>query len=202
MSEQPAEVPIEQPAARPRTLGRRIAVLAPLALFAGLAAIFLVSLERGGDPSLVPSVLIGRPAPATDLAPVEGIALPGITTADLANGKPLLVNVWASWCAPCRQEHPVLEQLAADPRLTLVGINYKDKADNARAFLGQLGNPFARIGADPTGRTAIDWGVYGVPESFLVDGKGIIRFKFIGPLTDEAVVTVLLPELDKIEKGG
>ncbi len=197
-----SDAPPDEAKARPRSLGRTIAVLAPLALFAGLAGIFLVSLERGGDPSLVPSVLIGRQAPTTDLAPVEGIALPGITTADLASGKPVLVNVWASWCAPCRQEHPVLEQLAKDQRLTLIGINYKDKPDNARAFLGQLGNPFARIGADPSGRTAIDWGVYGVPESFLLDGKGIIRFKFIGPLTDEAVATTLLPELEKIEKGG
>ncbi len=197
-----SEAPDSEPQRPARSLGRRLAVMAPLALFAGLAAIFLVSLERGGDPSLVPSVLIGKPAPPTDLQPVEGLALPGLATADLASGKPMLVNVWASWCAPCRQEHPVLEALAKDPRLTLVGINYKDKSDNARAFLGQLGNPFARIGADPSGRTAIDWGVYGVPESFLVDGKGVIRFKFIGPLTDEAVATVLLPELDKIEKGG
>ncbi len=197
-----SETPAGEPQRPTRSLGRRLAVMAPLALFAGLAAIFLVSLERGGDPSLVPSVLIGKPAPPTDLQPVEGLALPGLSTADLASGKPMLVNVWASWCAPCRQEHPVLEQLAKDPRLTLVGINYKDKSDNARAFLGQLGNPFARIGADPSGRTAIDWGVYGVPESFLLDGKGVIRFKFIGPLTDEAVATTLLPELEKIEKGG
>ncbi|SHF57929.1 cytochrome c biogenesis protein CcmG, thiol:disulfide interchange protein DsbE [Kaistia soli DSM 19436] len=197
-----SEAPLDQPKQRPRSLGRTIAVLAPLALFAGLAVLFLVSLERGGDPSLVPSVLIGKPAPATDLKPVEGLALPGLSTADLSSGKPMLVNVWASWCAPCRQEHPVLERLAQDPRLTLVGINYKDQPDNARAFLGQLGNPFARIGADPTGRTAIDWGVYGVPESFLVDGKGVIRFKFIGPLTDEAVASTLMPELDKIANGG
>ncbi|MBZ9937992.1 DsbE family thiol:disulfide interchange protein [Mesorhizobium sp. BR1-1-16] len=197
-----SEAPLETPKPRQRSLGRTIAILAPLALFVALAGLFLVSLERGGDPSLVPSVLIGKAAPATNLKPVEGLTLPGLTTADLASGKPMLVNVWASWCAPCRQEHPVLEQLAQDPRLTLVGINYKDQPDNARAFLGQLGNPFSRIGADPSGRTAIDWGVYGVPESFLVDGKGVIRFKFIGPLTDEAVATTLMPELDRMEKGG
>jgi len=186
----------------PRRLGRRIAILAPLVVFAALAVLFLVRLEQGGDPSLVPSVLIGKAAPPTALPPLEGLDVPGLASADLATGKPMLVNIWASWCAPCREEHPVLEKLAADPRLTVVGINYKDKPDNARAFLGQFGNPYARIGADQNGRTAIDWGVYGVPESFLVDGQGVIRFKFIGPLTEEAVAAQLVPELEKIAKGG
>lgn len=185
-----------------RPIGRTLAIVAPLALFGALAAIFLVKLERGGDPSIVPSVLIGRTAPATELQPLVGTNLPGLNSVDLAaGGKPTLVNVWASWCAPCREEHPVLEKLAADPRIRLVGINYKDQRENAVAFLGQLGNPFQAIGIDPTGRTAIDWGVYGVPETFLVGADGVVRYKFIGPLSDEAVSTVLMPEIEKLLGG-
>jgi cytochrome c biogenesis protein CcmG/thiol:disulfide interchange protein DsbE len=189
------------PKPAPRSLGRRIVILAPLVLFGALAAIFLVRLEQGGDPSLVPSVLVGHPAPPTDLPPLAGTGLPGISTATLSkSGKPTLVNVWASWCVPCRQEHPILEALAKDDRIQLVGINYKDQPANAAGFLGQLGNPFSAIGVDTTGRTAIDWGVYGVPETFLVGPDGVVRYKFIGPLSEETLAGALMPEIEKLLK--
>ncbi|WEK51006.1 MAG: DsbE family thiol:disulfide interchange protein [Candidatus Kaistia colombiensis] len=183
--------------ARPtRSLGRRLAIWAPIAAFAALAVLFIIRLEQGGDPSLIPSALIGRPAPATVLPPLEGLGRPGIDTADFT-GKVTLVNVWASWCVPCREEHPVLERLGVDKRINLVGINYKDQAGNARGFLGQMGNPYAAVGVDEKGRSSIDWGVYGVPETFLVGRDGKIRFKFVGPLSDESLEKVMLPEIEK-----
>jgi len=184
-------------ALRPRrSMGRRLAILAPAAVFAALAVIFIIRLEQGGNSSLIPSALIGRPAPVTVLAPLEGLDKPGIDSAGFA-GKVTLVNVWASWCVPCREEHPILERLAADPRIQLVGINYKDQPTNARAFLGQMGNPFAAVGVDEKGRGSIDWGVYGVPETFLVGRDGTIRYKFVGPLSEESLAAVLMPEIEK-----
>jgi cytochrome c biogenesis protein CcmG/thiol:disulfide interchange protein DsbE len=179
-----------------RSLGRKIAIWTPIAVFAALAVLFLIRLEQGGDPSLIPSALIGRPAPVTVLPPLEGLDRPGIDTADFA-GKVTLVNIWASWCVPCREEHPILEELATDKRINLVGINYKDQAANARAFLGQMGNPYAAVGVDEKGRGSIDWGVYGVPETFLVGRDGKIRFKFVGPLSEQSLATGLMPEIEK-----
>jgi cytochrome c biogenesis protein CcmG/thiol:disulfide interchange protein DsbE len=179
-----------------RSLGRKIAIWTPIAVFAALAVLFLIRLEQGGDPSLIPSALIGRPAPVTVLPPLEGLDRPGIDTADFA-GKVTLVNIWASWCVPCREEHPILEKLATDKRIHLVGINYKDQAANARAFLGQMGNPYAAVGVDEKGRGSIDWGVYGVPETFLVGRDGKIRFKFVGPLSEQSLATGLMPEIEK-----
>ncbi|MFC4626347.1 DsbE family thiol:disulfide interchange protein [Daeguia caeni] len=169
--------------------------LLPLAIFVALAGVFAVQLLSGRDSSTIPSALIGREAPQTALPPVEGlmrdgVQLPGVKSADFktgANGKLTLVNVWASWCAPCRQEHPLLMELARDDRIRIVGLNYKDKPENARRFLGELGNPYVAVGADSDGRTAIEWGVYGVPETFLVDQSGKIIFKHVGPLTAEVV---------------
>ena len=184
-----------------RSLGRRLAIWAPIAAFAALAVIFIIRLEQGGDPSLIPSALIGRPAPATVLPPLEGLDRPGIDAADFA-GKVTLVNVWASWCVPCREEHPILEKLATDKRINLVGINYKDKPANALGFLGQMGNPYAAVGVDEKGRSSIDWGVYGVPETFLVGRDGKIRFKFVGPLSDESLEKVLMPEIEKALAGS
>jgi cytochrome c biogenesis protein CcmG/thiol:disulfide interchange protein DsbE len=182
-----------------RSIGRLAIIAAPLVAFGALAALFLLRLEQGGDPTAVPSVLVGRPAPKTELPPLAGSGLPGIAAADLAaGGKPTLVNVWASWCVPCREEHPILEKLGADPRIRLIGINYKDQGENALRFLGQFGNPFAAVGVDASGRTAIDWGVYGVPETFLLDGEGVVRYKFIGPLSEEGLTTALLPEIEKL----
>ncbi|MFT0891052.1 DsbE family thiol:disulfide interchange protein [Pseudochelatococcus sp. G4_1912] len=182
----------EVKAEKPR---RRLLILLPLIVFGALALLFVTRLIEG-DPSRVPSVLIGRAVPKFDLPPLDGLVrdgarVPGLATADLQVGKVMLVNVWASWCVPCRQEHPLLTELARDPRVTVVGINYKDSPENARRFLGALGNPFARVGADTSGRTGIDWGVYGVPETFVVAGDGTIRHKHIGPLTSEAIATTL-----------
>lgn len=171
-------------------------VFLPLAVFLTLAAIFLVQLLSGRDASVVPSALIGAPAPQTDLPPLEGLGLPGLSSQDLA-GQVTLVNVWASWCVPCRQEHPVLMQLSADPRLRLVGLNYKDNPQNAVRFLAELGNPFTAIGRDDNGRTAIDWGVYGVPETFLVGRDGTILYKHVGPFTPQTAATRLMPEIEK-----
>ena len=167
----------------------------PLALFAGLAAMFLKGL--GSDPKEIPSALIGSKVSAFSLPEIPGLGIPGLTTADLTSGKVSVVNVWASWCGPCRSEHPLLMELAKRADIALFGIDYKDKPDQATAFLAGLGQPFAKAGADEKGRAAIDWGVYGVPETFIVDGKGIIRFKWIGPITQEALAGALAAEIEK-----
>ena len=169
---------------------RRLLFLLPVLVFVVLAGLFLVRLG-GEDPSRVPSALINKPVPAFTLPPLEGLVaggqpVPGLSSADL-KGKVTVVNVWASWCAPCRQEHPLLVDLAKDPSIRVVGINQKDNPDNARRFLGALGNPFAAVGADSNGRVSIEWGVYGVPETFIVGPDGMIRHKHIGPLTPETL---------------
>ncbi|MCV0379700.1 DsbE family thiol:disulfide interchange protein [Nitratireductor sp.] len=176
---------------------RRLLFLLPLLVFLALAAVFLMQLFSGRDTSLVPSALIGRDAPQTDLPPLEGMSLPGLSS-DAFAGKITLVNVWGSWCLPCRQEHPLLMELARDGRLVIAGLNYKDKPENARRFLGDLGNPYDAIGVDQNGRAAIDWGVYGVPETFLVGPEGRIRYKHVGPFTPESVQNDLMPEIEKL----
>ena len=181
---------------RPRTM----LVLLPLVVFLALAAIFFRQLMSGEDVSVVPSALIGQKAPETKLPPLDGTGLPGLDTASFGGGV-TLVNVFASWCAPCREEHPMLLQIARDTRFRLVGLNYKDQPDNARRFLGELGNPFAAIGTDEKGRAAIDWGVYGVPETFVIGRDGTIRFKHVGPLTPESVRDTLMPEIEKALAG-
>lgn len=180
----------------PRVSGKLLLVLLPLFVFAALAGIFLKQLLTGGDVSTVPSALIGQAAPVTKLPPLEGVGVPGLDL-EAFKGKVALVNVWASWCGPCREEHPVLLGLSSDDRFAIVGMNYKDKPENARRFLGDLGNPYKAIGVDETGRTAIDWGVYGVPETYVVDRAGTIRYRHVGPLTPESVKSVLLPEIEK-----
>jgi cytochrome c biogenesis protein CcmG/thiol:disulfide interchange protein DsbE len=180
---------------------RRILVLLPLAVFLGLAALFFVRLLGGGDASRIPSALIGRDAPATDLPPVAGLErdgkpVPGLAASDF-KGTVTVLNVWASWCVPCHDEAPLLVQLARDSRIRLVGINYKDQADNARRFLGRYGNPFAASGADVSGRAAIEWGVYGVPETFIIGRDGKIAYKLVGPVTPENIQQVIKPEIDK-----
>jgi cytochrome c biogenesis protein CcmG/thiol:disulfide interchange protein DsbE len=181
---------------KPRRQSRRLVYLLPFGLFAALALVFLTRLESGVDPELIPSALGGKPAPAFGLAPRDGIGLPGVNRADL-DGRVTLVNIFASWCVPCRQEHPLLTALAKDPRIRVVGINYKDEPDNARRFLASLGSPYRAIGVDQKGRASIDWGVYGVPETFLVGTDGIIRQKVIGPLTTEIVERSLKPAIEK-----
>jgi cytochrome c biogenesis protein CcmG/thiol:disulfide interchange protein DsbE len=186
--------------AEPSHARRRIwLALLPAAIFGALTLLFWRGLS--GDPSEVPSPLIGKPAPEFELPQVEGLDLPGLKTSDFVQGKVTVVNVWASWCLPCRAEHPLLMELAKRDDITLVGINYKDRPENARRFLGTLGQPFKAIGADQQGRSAVDWGVYGVPETFVVDGKGIIRYKWIGPLSREAIDQNLLKEIEKAKSG-
>lgn len=175
--------------------GRVWIVLIPIVVFAGLAALFWKGLS--GEPSKIPSALIGKPVPEFALAAVPGINVPGFATADLKSGKVTVVNVWASWCAPCRIEHPLLSELAKRSDITLYGMNYKDAPENAARFLGTLGQPFAAVGMDSDGRTAVDWGVYGVPETFVIDGQGIIRYKHIGPLSPEAIAGPLAAEIEK-----
>ncbi|MCQ8875026.1 DsbE family thiol:disulfide interchange protein [Mesorhizobium sp. LMG17149] len=178
----------------PRT--RRLFVLLPLLIFLGLAGLFLSQLLSGRDASEVPSALIGLPAPQTSLPALEGSNLPGLDSKTFA-GKVTLVNVFASWCAPCREEHPVLLALSQDKRFTMTALNYKDRPENARRFLGDLGNPFQAIGVDEAGRAAIDWGVYGVPETFVIGKDGKIAYKHVGPLTPETARDLLLPQIDK-----
>jgi cytochrome c biogenesis protein CcmG/thiol:disulfide interchange protein DsbE len=179
----------------PGKQGRWIVFL-PLAVFAGLAIVFLVMLLSGRDVSRIPSALIGAPAPATDLPPLHPGAAEGLDSTRFA-GQVTLVNVWASWCGPCRQEHPFLMELAKDGRFAVTGLNYKDKAGNARSFLAELGDPYRVIGVDETGRAGIDWGVYGVPETFLIGRDGTIRYKHVGPLTPAAIDRELMPEIEK-----
>jgi cytochrome c biogenesis protein CcmG/thiol:disulfide interchange protein DsbE len=181
-------------------VGRRLVVLIPLAVFLGLAALFLVRLG-GGDPSLIPSALIGHPAPATVLPPVPGLErdgkpVPGIAAGAFKNEVSVL-NVWSSWCVPCRDEAPLLVKLSQDKRIHIVGINYKDAADKARAFLARYGNPYAMNGADVNGRASIEWGVYGVPETFIVGRDAHIAYKLVGPITAENIETVLKPQIEK-----
>jgi cytochrome c biogenesis protein CcmG/thiol:disulfide interchange protein DsbE len=174
--------------------------LLPVAVFALLAVLFYRGLS--GNPADVPSVLINKPVPIFTLSPIAGLDLPGLADGDLKKGEVTLVNVWASWCVPCREEHPLLMELASRGDLRVVGINYKDDPENARRFLVTLGIPFTAVGADPNGRAAVDWGVYGVPESFLVDGQGTIRMKWIGPLTREALTKQIIPKIEEIRRGG
>jgi cytochrome c biogenesis protein CcmG/thiol:disulfide interchange protein DsbE len=184
----------------PGTWRRRALVLIPLVAFLALAALFMFRLGAG-DPARIPSALIGRPAPPTSLPPLpalerDGKAVPGIDSADF-KGEVTVVNVWASWCVPCREEAPLLMNLAADRRLRVAGINYKDEPDNARRFLGRYGNPFAANGIDRNGRTAIEWGVYGVPETFVVGRDGHIAYKLIGPITSDNLDKALKPAIEK-----
>ena len=149
-----------------------------------------------GDASILPSALIGKPVPAFALQPVDGDAKPGLATADLRQGGVTLVNVFASWCVPCRSEAPQLQELEHQG-LRLVGIAYKDKPQDTRRFLNLVGDPYARVGADESGRVGIDFGVYGVPETYVVDGRGIIQAKIVGPLTDDNIKDQLLPAIAK-----
>jgi cytochrome c biogenesis protein CcmG/thiol:disulfide interchange protein DsbE len=179
---------------------RRILVLIPLVAFLALAALFVLRLGAG-DPSRIPSALIGHPAPRTDLPPLPGLerdgkAVPRLDSADF-QGQVTVLNVWASWCVPCREEAALLMALSADRRVRVVGMNYKDQPDNARRFLGRYGNPFVANGTDGNGRAAIEWGVYGVPETFIIGRDGRITYKLIGPVTPENLETALRPAIEK-----
>jgi cytochrome c biogenesis protein CcmG/thiol:disulfide interchange protein DsbE len=179
---------------------RNVFILLPLLAFIALAALFLYRLGTG-DPSVLPSALIGHPAPVTDLPPLPGVErngkpIPGVSNATF-QGAVTLVNVWASWCVPCRDEVPFLEQLSKDKRIQLVGINYKDAPEDARRFLNRFGNPFIANGRDASGRTSIDWGVYGVPETYVIGRDGHIAYKLVGPVTADNLIRTLEPEIAK-----
>ncbi|KAA9385012.1 DsbE family thiol:disulfide interchange protein [Neorhizobium galegae] len=193
-----------QPAAR-KSLARYALPLIPLVIFLGFAAVAGKMLYdqdvNGRDVSAIPSALIGKKAPSLALPPLEGSNTPALTSAAIT-GKLTLVNVFASWCVPCRQEHPILKELANDSRLTIVGINYKDRNDNALRFLGELGNPYKAIGVDPNGKAAIDWGVYGIPESYLVAPDGTILYKKVGPFDARSLTQDLLPAIEKASAKG
>jgi cytochrome c biogenesis protein CcmG/thiol:disulfide interchange protein DsbE len=199
MSQQGPETMAGSPGAGRR---RSLLVFLPLAVVLALAVLFFLRLFAG-DVSRVPSALIGKPVPAFVLPPVEGMKdLSGLSAEDLRQGHVTLVNIFASWCVPCHQEHPILQAIAADERLKakglrIVGIAYKDEPENTRRFLGRGGNPYSLIGMDRTGRVAIDWGVYGVPETFIVKGDGTIAYKFIGPMSEAAFREMVLPEIEK-----
>ena len=186
----------------PAPARRSLLLVLPLLTFALLAGIFFLRLRSGADPAAIPSALIGKPAPAFALAAMPGLnangaPVPGLSRDDLL-GRVTVVNFWASWCAPCQIEHPQLMRLAREPGLHLVGIAYKDAPENARRFLARNGVPFHAVGMDSTGRTAIDFGVYGVPESFIVGPDGTIRDKLVGIVTPENYGSVL----DKIRAAG
>ena len=172
----------------------------PLIVFLGMAALFWFRLGDG-DPSRIPSALLGHPAPQTSLPPLPGLLssggqVPGLDPASF-KGKISVVNVWASWCVPCHDEAPLLIELAKDNRPQLIGVNYKDAPNDARRFLTRYGNPFAAVGVDGNGRAAIEWGVYGVPETFIVDRNGKIAYKLVGPITPDNIDSVLMAEIDK-----
>jgi cytochrome c biogenesis protein CcmG/thiol:disulfide interchange protein DsbE len=190
---------------RRRGIGRYLLALLPLLVFGGFALVAGKMLYdqdvNGRDISAIPSALIGQRAPPLALPALEGSSTPALTDAAMA-GKLTLVNVFASWCIPCRQEHPILKEVAKDERLTVVGINYKDRNDNALRFLGELGNPYDAIGVDPNGKAAIDWGVYGIPESYLVGADGTILYKKVGPFDERSLTQELLPAIEKATAGG
>lgn len=172
-------------------------LMLPPLLFAGLAGMFIWGMNRE-DPSQLPTALAGQPAPPVVLEPLMG---PVPTDATLRDGEVKLVNYWASWCAPCRVEHPNLAALAGEG-VAIYGINYKDEPAKALAFLEELGNPYAAIGADASGRMALDWGVYGVPETYVVDGEGTIILRFAGPVTQRVIEEQIRPALEKARAGG
>ena len=185
--------------ARPRR--RRFGwVLAPLVIFTALALMFFYALQTG-DPSRLPSALIGKTVPEFSLDPIPGLvdkgqSVPGFNSGELARGDVSVVNFWASWCVPCVQEHPVLVELVRRTGVDLYGVNYKDQMTAARRFLGHYGNPYRAVGVDGNGRTAIEWGVYGMPETFVVDGSGRIVYKHVGPITAESLNTKVIPAIE------
>ncbi len=168
-------------------------MLAPPLIFAGIAAMFLWGMGRE-DADELPSTMEGKEAPAVVVTPLGDFA--GFGDADLRDGKVKLVNFWASWCQPCRVEHPKLEALAAEG-ITIYGVNYKDDPAKALRFIAELGNPYAAIGADEAGRMAINWGVYGVPETYVIDGEGRIVMRHAGPITQRVIDGTLRPALGK-----
>jgi cytochrome c biogenesis protein CcmG/thiol:disulfide interchange protein DsbE len=177
---------------------RRLLYLLPVAAFLAIALGFWLGLAPGRDPSLVPSVMIDKPVPSFDL-PALASGQPNLDSADL-KGHVALINFFASWCIPCRAEHPLLMDLAQDKRVELIGIAWKNKPADGAAFLAELGNPFARTAVDESGRTGIDFGVYGVPESYLIDKEGRIRWRQVGPFSASDIRDKLKPLIAELSK--
>ncbi|MDO9382223.1 MAG: DsbE family thiol:disulfide interchange protein [Hyphomicrobiaceae bacterium] len=175
-------------------------VVAPVLIFGAVAALFALALQTG-DPSKLPSAFIGKPAPQLQLAVLEGLSdgkpVPLFDHAKLTAGKVSVVNYWASWCAPCVAEHPLFDQLKTEAGVDVYGINYKDSPADAIRFLGRYGNPYAAVGTDARGRNGIEWGVYGTPETFIVNGRGEIVYKHVGAITEQSLKTQLLPAIEK-----
>jgi cytochrome c biogenesis protein CcmG/thiol:disulfide interchange protein DsbE len=185
-------------AARRRGIGW---VIVPLIVFGALVGIFAFALQTG-DPSKLPSALIGKTAPTTQFPGLAGLLaeekpVPGFSSAELVTGQPTVVNFWASWCVPCAEEQPLLVELQKRSGVALYGVNYKDDPVAARRFLGRYGNPFAAVGTDDKGRGAIEWGVYGMPETFVLNGKGEIVFKHVGPISAQSIETKLMPAIER-----
>jgi cytochrome c biogenesis protein CcmG/thiol:disulfide interchange protein DsbE len=180
---------------------RRLIVLLPIVLFLCAAAAFAIALLGDRRPDGIPSVLLDKPAPKLTLPALAASGVPGLDETTL-EGQVTLVNLWASWCLPCQAEHPMLVELAKRDDLLLVGINWKDRPEGAAGFLGKLGNPFAAIGVDQSGRAGIEWGISGVPESFLVDRDGVVRFRWVGPLDPVTIEETLLPLLAELNGTG
>ncbi len=181
-------------------IGRRLAYLAPLAIFGILAVYFAWGLNPDRDPRALPSVMIDQPVPEFALPPIAGMDGPGLSAADLRTGEVTLVNFFASWCVPCRLEHRVLIELATQDKVRLFGINYKNKPEEARAWLAELGNPYGRIGADTTGRVGIDWGVYGLPETFIIDRSGRIRYRRAGQIDQQTLNETIRPLIRELSQ--
>lgn len=192
-------------AARPSARKGRGWVAVPLVLFLVMAGLFAFGLT--GDPTKLPSALIGRPVPQTDFPALDGLIsngqpAPGFHASDLAKGRVSVVNFWASWCAPCIEEHPLLIALKERTGVDIYGVNYKDQAEAGRRFLGRYGNPFTAVGTDQAGRNAIEWGVYGMPETFVINGEGKIAYKHVGPISEQSLERQLMPEIEKARGAG
>jgi cytochrome c biogenesis protein CcmG, thiol:disulfide interchange protein DsbE len=180
---------------------KRWLYVVPVAAFL-ILAFFLFHSLFGPPPDLLPSALVNKPAPQINLAAMDD-ATPGFTGADLASGHVTVVNFFASWCVPCRMESAQLMVLSKMPGITIYGVDYEERQPGAgRTFLNEEGNPFSRIVADTHGTTGINWGVYGVPETYVVDGKGVVRFKLVGQLTAKAMTEQLLPEIEKARQAS
>jgi cytochrome c biogenesis protein CcmG, thiol:disulfide interchange protein DsbE len=181
--------------------GRGLVFLVPLALFVAVGAFLGVGLTR--DPRTLPSTLIGREAPAFELPPLPGRTEGqggAFSRADLGGGEgPVLVNVFASWCVPCRIEHPLVARLAEQHGVTVHGLNYKDRPEAALAWLREMGDPYAKVGSDRNGRVGIEWGVYGVPETFVIDKEGRVAYKHVGPLQPRDLEQTILPLIEKLK---
>ena len=181
-------------------LAPRLSYLLPglvFALLAGVLALYLAQVGGGKEISELPSALIDKPVPVFSLPPIDG-RKGGFSSTDLT-GRPLLVNVWASWCPPCRLEHPILMRLKGDG-IPIYGINHKDKAPDAQGFLARFGNPYVAVGADRTGRISIEWGVYGYPETFIVGPAGNIHYRHVGPIMPRDLDEIILPKLRSLKK--